>query len=141
MPRLSNTRIIAFSAEKIHRAVMDIESYPRILSFVQSVKILHQEAGLMNVRVFVGLPMLNFSYDCRIESKEPDYVKVEMISGPFKKLTALWKFESVDGTHCKVEYMLDSEFKNPLMELTAGAIFASQINQSITAFEEVLKRS
>ncbi|MEI7669695.1 MAG: type II toxin-antitoxin system RatA family toxin [Pseudomonadota bacterium] len=141
MPKLSNSRIISFSIEKIYQAVMDIDSYPRILNFIRSIKILEKSDSIIKARVFVGLPMLTFSYDCRITYKEPEYINIELISGPLKKLQASWKFTPISENQCQVNYSLDSEFKNPLMEMTAGAIFASQLNHSIKAFEDLLKRS
>ena len=63
-----------------------------------------------------------------------------MISGPFKKLNALWQFKALSEERTEITYFLDSQFKNPLMEMTAGAIFASQLNQSISAFESYLRK-
>jgi coenzyme Q-binding protein COQ10 len=133
--------MVGFPVGAIFRAVMDIESYPEVLSFVRSVRILEKGEGHILARVHVGLPLLNFSYDCRIEFEENSAVQVRLISGPFKRMEALWTFEALDAGRTNVVYSLDAEFKNPIMERTAGAIFASQINHSISAFEERLKRS
>lgn len=141
MPKVTNSKVVDYPATKLYRAVIDIESYPRLLSFIQNVQILEKSDTSMKARVFVGLPVLTFSYDCLIDHKEPEYVKVSLISGPFKKLQAEWVFEPRDDNSCIIHYSLDSEFKNPIMEMTAGAIFANQLNQSIKAFSDALKRS
>ena len=141
MPKVSNSKTVNFAASRIYGAVVDVESYPRILHFIHQIKVLEKTDKVTKARVLVGLPMFTFSYDCIIHHKEPDYVRVELISGPFKRLKAHWQFEAINETQCKVHYSLDSEFSNPFMEMTAGAIFASQINHSIKAFEDVLRRS
>jgi ribosome-associated toxin RatA of RatAB toxin-antitoxin module len=141
MPKISNSKTASFSAEKIFGIVIDVESYPRHLDFIQRIDILEKSDALIKARVFVGLPVLTFSYDCLIEYKEPEYVKVRLISGPFKKLYAEWFFNPLSDDSCEIHYALDSEFKNPIMEMTAGAIFAKQLNQSIKAFLDALKRS
>jgi ribosome-associated toxin RatA of RatAB toxin-antitoxin module len=141
MPEIASERIVPFAVEKIFQAVMDIESYPRTLSFVRKMTILEKDESFIIARVSVGLPMLNFCYDCRIEPEQNRSVKVTLISGPFRRMNALWTFEALGPEQTKVVYALDTEFKNPLMEMTAGALFASQIHQSIRAFEERLKRA
>ncbi len=141
MPKVSNARIVDFSAHRLYAAVVDVASYPRILPFIRAVRILEQTEGVTKAEVSVGLPMLSFSYVCLIHHNEPEEVKVELVSGPFKKLHAHWRFEPISDSQCRVHYALDSEFSNALMEMTAGAIFASQIHHSISAFEDALRRS
>ncbi len=120
---------------------MDVESYSQVLSFVRKVAVLEKAERYIIARVSVGLPLLNFSYDCRIEYEKDRLVRVKLISGPFKHMNALWTFEANAHHETKVVYSLDTEFKNPLMERTAGALFASQIHYSIQAFEERLSRA
>ncbi len=141
MPQIFDTKIVPFAADNMYRAVADIESYPRILNFIRGIDILERSGDAVKARVFVGLPVLNFSYDCLVEFTEPESIVISLISGPFRKLQASWRFEPLGPERCKVHYALDSRFSNPLMERTAGAIFATQLNHSIKAFENVLKRS
>jgi coenzyme Q-binding protein COQ10 len=136
MPEVSNQRIVPFAAERIFQAVMDIESYPQILHFIRKMQILERGSDHIIARVNVGLPALTFSYDCRIEYEENRNIRVKLVSGPFEHMNALWTFEALGADKTKVTYSLDAKFKNYLMEKTAGAIFASQINYSIRAFEE-----
>lgn len=141
MPTVSDQRTVAFPVDRIYRAVVDIESYPEKLAFIRAVEVLERQAERIRARVMVGLPGLNFSYECRIDCVENRSVEVSLISGPFKKLRAVWRFEAVGPNETRILYSLDSQFRNKLMELTAGAIFASQIRQSIAAFEAHLERS
>lgn len=120
---------------------MDIESYPQVLHFIRRMEVLERGMGYIIARVSVGLPGLTFSYDCRIEYEDNRSIRVKLISGPFKRMDALWEFEAVAPDATKVTYSLDAQFHNLLLEKTAGAIFASQLHHSIRAFEERLKRS
>lgn len=140
MPKISSSRTVAFSVARIYAAVLDVESYPRVLSFVRNIKVLERTETGMIARVCVGLPMVNFSYDCRVVGVEGESVTIALISGPFKKLDASWRFEAVGEAECLIHYALDSEFKNLLMEKTAGAFFATQLTQSMLAFEAELRK-
>lgn len=141
MPKVANKRTVSYPIEAIFHAVLDIEFYPKALAFVRDVKVFSHVDNEIVARVFVGLPALTFSYDCRITYKTPTEIKVTMISGPFKKLDALWQFTSLSDTQTEITYALDSQFKNPLMEMTAGVIFANQLNLSIKAFEDYLRKA
>lgn len=135
MPEVSSSRIVDYSAEKIFHAVMDIGSYPQTLSYIRSVKVLRIKDNITDACVQVGLPLLNFSYDCRITSMPFTRIDVKLLSGPFRKLDASWQFKALSETQTQVTYALDALFANPIMEMTAGALFASQIHHSISAFE------
>ncbi|MDG1286909.1 MAG: type II toxin-antitoxin system RatA family toxin [Rickettsiales bacterium] len=139
MPKVSNKRTVNSPIADIFHAVLDVESYPKVLAFVREVKVLARTEGELTARVFVGLPALNFSYDCQITHATPELIEIVMIKGPFKRLNASWKFASLSEKQTEITYSLDSQFSNPLMEMTAGAIFASQLNQSIRAFEDYLR--
>ncbi len=139
MPQVKNSKIVSFPIETIYKTVIDIEGYPKILSFIQDLKILEKSENELKARVSVGLPFFQFSYDCKVTFLENEFVKIDMISGPFKKLHAEWVFErTTDINKTKINYYLDSEFKNPLIEAASGVIFASQLNHSIKAFEEAI---
>ena len=140
MPKASHTRVVPFAAEKVFQAVLDIKAYPRILPFIRSVQIIARSEASLVARVSVGLPLLRFSYDCRIDYTASESIHVTLLSGPFKKLSARWQFTPESADSCRVAYELDSEFSNPIMEKTAGMIFASQIHDSLTRFEASLKR-
>jgi len=141
MPELSSSRVVHYPPEKIFCAVMDIGSYPQVLSYVRGVEVLRQEGNVTDARVQVGLRLLNFSYDCRITSTPFERIDIKLLSGPFKKLDASWQFKAQGENATLVTYSLDARFSNPMMEMTAGALFASQIHHSIIAFEERLKRA
>ena len=141
MPKVSNKRTVNYPINDIFHAVLDVEAYPKALAFVREVKILNRQEEEVMARVFVGLPALNFSYDCRITYQTPEHIDIVMIKGPFKRLNASWQFKSLNAKQTEILYSLDSKFSNPLMEMTAGAIFASQLNQSINAFEDYLRKA
>jgi ribosome-associated toxin RatA of RatAB toxin-antitoxin module len=141
MPYVKKSRTVPFVLSDIYDVVFDIESYPKLLSFIRKVKILERKSSFITARVSVGLPVLTFSYDCLIEFKKNDYIKITLVSGPFKKLNALWKFEKINEKETKIDYFLDSEFQNPIVEMTAGAIFTSQLNHALDVFTSHLRKS
>lgn len=141
MPDVSSSRIVNYPAEKIFCAVMDITSYPQVLTYIRAIRVLREDGNVTDARVQVGLPLLNFSYDCRITSTPFKRIDIKLLSGPLRKLDASWQFKPLGESQTEVTYSLDAVFSNPIMGMTAGALFASQIHHSISAFEERLRRA
>lgn len=141
MPKHANSRILPYSAARIYTVVMDVEHYPNVLPFIRRVVILEQREGEVTAEVTVGVPPLVFSYRCRIIHRPHESIEIEGISGPFAHLRASWKFTEREDGNTRVDYALDSAFRSPLMEATAGKLFARQLDQSIAAFEAELRKS
>ncbi|TFT51428.1 ubiquinone-binding protein, partial [Proteus mirabilis] len=55
------------------------------------------------------------------------------------KLTGGWVFTALDDNACKVEFQLDFEFTNKLIELAFGRIFKDLTNNMVQAFTQRAK--
>ena len=119
---------------------MDVERYPDILPFIQSLKIIHQENSEINVKVGVGLGPFQFSYTCIIKSEPHSSIHISSHDGPFKNMLASWNFEAINEGETRISYDLNATFKNRLMEPTAGYVLAEQMPASIARFEAELKK-
>lgn len=140
MPKYTATRIVPYNQERIFHTMMDVESYPRILPFIKSLKIEEKAKTHLSARVSVGIGPLAFSYRCKITPTPCKQIEVEMISGPFKRLHAIWRFSALSENETEVSYYLDSEFHSRVMEMAGGKIFAHQFQHAIQVFETHLKR-
>lgn len=141
MPQVKGEKILPYAPEKIFGVVMDIENYPKVLSFIRNVEIVQRNNTETIARVFVGFKPLEFSYMCKITSIPFSHISITATDGPFKHLKANWNFEEIGENKTKVSYELNSQFKSRMMEVTGGMIFAQQLHQSIKAFEDVLRKS
>jgi len=48
---------------------------------------------------------------------------MNLVDGPFKKLIGGWKFTPLSQEACRIEFHLDFEFTNKLIELAFGRVF------------------
>jgi coenzyme Q-binding protein COQ10 len=140
MPRLQNSKILPYSASAMYQVVADVEAYPEVLRYIQSLEILRQKDNVLMAQVKVGIGRLAFSYECAITLLPEKQIDIVATSGPFQHLTAQWVFTPLTENSCRVDYRLDSRFRSPLMEKTAGLIFAQQLTYSIAAFEARLRK-
>jgi coenzyme Q-binding protein COQ10 len=141
MPQLQNSKVLPYSASVMYRIVADVEAYPEVLRYIQSLTVVRRAEHVLTALVKVGIGKLAFSYECDITLTPERQIDIVATSGPFRHLTAQWVFTPIDEHSCRVDYSLDSRFRSPLMEKTAGLIFAQQLNYSIAAFEARLRVS
>ena len=140
VPKLSDSRQMPYPADHIFDVILDVAAYPQILPFIRNVQILSSASEQISARVKVGIPPLHFSYSCQIAYRRADYITITSTDRPFKRLQARWQFTPSEAHATLVHYDLDSCFASPLMEATAGRIFAQQLQQSIRAFEVAVKQ-
>ncbi|MDK7838930.1 SRPBCC family protein, partial [Klebsiella pneumoniae] len=49
-------------------------------------------------------------------------ILMSLVDGPFKKLIGGWKFSPLSPEACKIEFQLDFEFTNKLIEMAFGRV-------------------
>jgi ribosome-associated toxin RatA of RatAB toxin-antitoxin module len=142
MPNIQKKKVLNYPVSNIYNLITDVKSFPKISNFIRKVQILEEKENYIISKVHVGLPILEFNYTCKIIFEKNKFVEVTGISGPFSNLYAYWSFNKINNNKTEVIYKLNSKFKNPILESTAGAIFASQFTNAINILEKQLyKRS
>ncbi len=66
---------------------------------------------------------------------------MSLVDGPFKKLIGGWKFTPLSRDACRIEFHLDFEFTNKLIELAFGRVFKELAANMVQALLFVQKRS
>jgi coenzyme Q-binding protein COQ10 len=131
----SETRIVPFSADLMFKVVADVENYPKFLPWVTSTRILQRDGNAVTAEMTVGFSRFKERYVSRVtldhEARAIDVVQTE---GPFRVLTNGWKF-APDGAGCRIDFAIEFEFRNPLLNLVAGAAFERVARRMAEAFE------
>jgi coenzyme Q-binding protein COQ10 len=143
MPAHSETKILPYSAKQMFDLVLNVEKYPQFLPWCLACKITkifnegHFEADLV-----INFKGLTQKYSSDIKASEningEFIIKTTAIDGPFKKLINHWKFQDI-ASGCRVEFLIDFEFKSLILEKVIGVIFEKATNKMIAAFEERAK--
>lgn len=140
MPSHSETRILPYSADLMYAIVSDVEKYPEFLPWVTGLTITRKISDhIFESEMRVGFSGLDERYTSRVtldpETHSIDVVKVA--GGPFRTLENHWRFspKQPDGT-CDVAFAISFEFRNPLLNMVAGAAFERVMVKMADAFEE-----
>lgn len=129
MPRLEQSKILPFKAIDLFNLVLDVENYPKFLSWVDKVTILKKEHNQLIAQVDVKYSLLSQTYICKVDMIEPMdanglwQIIVQDVSGPFDYLNNVWIFKENDLGQSQVDFMIDFEFKNSLLKNLMNNVF------------------
>jgi len=88
----------------------------------------------MTAAVDVSKMGIGKTFTTRNTLQENRRVDMHLVDGPFRSLSGGWQFTALSPEACKIEFNLDFEFTNKLIELAFGKIFKELANSMVQAF-------
>ena len=134
MPQISRTALVPFSAEQMYQLVNDAKSYPDFLPGCTGSRVLELGPTQMTAAVDVSKAGISKTFTTRNTLTSNQSILMSLVDGPFKKLIGGWKFIPLSPEACKIEFHLDFEFTNKLIEMAFGRIFKELAANMVQAF-------
>ena len=138
---INKSAFVFFSQKKIFQLVDDVEHYPEFLPWCGGSKVIKRTEEITEATIEINFKGVKQSFTTRNVKKPFEVMEINLINGPFKKLTGSWKFTDNDENSCKIELSLMYEFDNLVLEKLIGPIFNIIANTFIDEFiKEANKR-
>lgn len=112
--RINQQALVAHSAQQMFSLVMDVESYPEFLPYCTGAEILRREEGIVEARLDLSRGPVSQSFSTRNSFKQNESIELELIEGPFSRLSGLWKFTRVSDAGSRIALQLDFQLRGPL---------------------------
>ncbi len=129
-------RNMPYSAEQLFKLVADIERYPEFLPWCVNSCITRRISDeVIYADLTIGYKMFREKFGSKVTLKEHNLVHVEYLSGPMKYLSNHWKFIAEDDGSCTVDFYVDFEFKNRVLQNIIGMFFTEAMQKMVRAFE------
>ncbi|MEM9840106.1 MAG: type II toxin-antitoxin system RatA family toxin [Pseudomonadota bacterium] len=114
---------VPFHPEQMWDLVMDVETYPRFIPWVEALRVVKRaEEGSvrrLSADMVVRYSMFRESFRSEVNAdREAGKVDVRYVRGPLKDLENHWVFEPTEKG-CIVNFELKFAFKNRLMQTAA----------------------
>jgi coenzyme Q-binding protein COQ10 len=136
MPTHAEQRVLPYSQEELYKLIADVESYPDFLPWCVACRITSREEDVILADLVIGYKMVREKFSSRVTLDPYNKVHVEYLSGPMKYLSNYWRFiPEEDGRSCKIDFFVDFEFKNPLLQKTINIFFHEAVKRMVNAFE------
>lgn len=123
--------------------VADIESYPQFLPWNSAARIRSRDMRPDGTEEIAADLVISFKvfrerFGSRVvlwPQAEPLRIDTEYLDGPFKHMRSGWTFtDRLDGG-CHVEFFVDFEFKNMILQKLIGVVFHEAMVRIVRAFE------
>ena len=139
MPKHSETKHLSYTAEQMYARVADVGSYPQFLPWCSAARIRSRqpqpEGEVIEADLVISFKVFRERFGSRV-TLFPDALKIdtEYLDGPFRYMRSHWAFRP-DGAGCEVDFFVDFEFKNALLQGIIGVVFNEAMLRIVRAFE------
>jgi coenzyme Q-binding protein COQ10 len=142
MTSYTERKQVAYSPKQLFDLVADVGKYPSFLPWCVGARIRSRSADELVADLTIGFGPFRESFTSRVSLQHPDAtgfcaIKVKYENGPFKYLHNQWKF-TPDAQGCVVDFYVDFEFRNFILQKAIGAVFTEAVRVMVNAF---LKRA
>ncbi|GAA0498704.1 type II toxin-antitoxin system RatA family toxin [Tatumella terrea] len=134
MAQISRSALVPFSAEKMYQLVNDVDAYPQFLPGCTGSRIIDSSENQMTASVDVSKAGISKTFTTLNTLTNNQRIHMQLVEGPFRKLSGGWQFFALGDDACKVELSLDFEFTNMLVEMAFGRVFKELANSMVQAF-------
>jgi ribosome-associated toxin RatA of RatAB toxin-antitoxin module len=139
MAQVHKTVLIQHSAKRMFDLVDDVTKYPEFLPWCGGVDLLQQDANTTMATLHIAYHGLHQKFTT-INTKtqqvtdKTSLMEIKLKDGPFKHLEGIWRFTALNDEACKVEFMLNYEFTNGLIDKMIAPVFSHITNTFVDGF-------
>jgi ribosome-associated toxin RatA of RatAB toxin-antitoxin module len=102
-----------------------VEHYPAFLPWCGGATLHSQDDSHTEASVHIRYLGVTQSFRTRNSKVRSSEMRLSLIEGPFQSLTGAWRFTPLTPEACKVEFVLDYAFANPVVEGVLGPVMAT----------------
>ena len=139
MPTHKEIRSLPYTANQMYDLVADVVNYPEFLPWCAASRIktvtFDGPRDIMTVDLIISFKVFRERFTSKVVLHSDGlFVDTEYLDGPFKYMKSTWQFVDVEGG-CTVEFFVDFEFKNAILQRVIGLVFNEAMQRIVRAFE------
>ncbi len=140
MTQVNRSALVLHSAQQMFDIVNDVRAYPDFLPWCASTELLCEDDQSMEATLHLAKAGLKYSFTTRNRLSRPDRIEIELVEGPFSRLTGVWTFEALNSEACKVSLDLVFEFSGKLTGMAMSKVFNQVATTLVDAFVQRAER-
>lgn len=139
MTKHTATADVPYTAQQMYALVADVERYPEFLPWCLALRVvsqsLHEGGGKLTADMVVAYKVFREKFRTEVLFDEVHKrIDTYYIDGPFKRLHNNWIFTDLPDGGSRVEFHIDFEFNNRILQATARAVFEKAFLRMSDAF-------
>lgn len=134
MAQVQKTVLIHHSASRMYALVDDVKKYPEFLPWCGGVDLIKQDYASTVATLHIDYHGLHQKFTTENLKTFPSLMEIKLKDGPFKHLEGVWRFIELNENACKIEFMLNYEFANIIIEKIISPVFSHIANTFVDGF-------
>ena len=140
MPTHADSRVLPYGADQMYNLVADVASYPDFLPWCAAARIRSRRTDgakeVLEADLVISFKVFRERFGSRVTlDKSARRIDTEYLDGPFKYLKSYWVFTDRPEGGCRVEFFVDFEFRNAVLQRLIGVVFQQAMQRIVRAFE------
>lgn len=145
MPKHLETLIIGHRPDELFRLVSDIHAYPDFIKWVRGLRVKNEQVSgdehRCDAEVVVGFRGFVERFSTAVVTNAAEKsVRADLLRGPFRRLVNTWKMEPYGEASSRVEFMIDYEFRNPILSALASTNTETAISKIMKSYMDEARR-
>jgi coenzyme Q-binding protein COQ10 len=133
------TRVLPYSPEQLFTLVGDVEAYPTFVPWITGMRTWNGRVdgpvSTVDAEAQIGFSFLKEKFATRVRrDAEHLTVDVDLLYGPFKRLSNQWRF-TPKGGETTIEFVIDFAFKSRMLDAMLAANIDRAAGKLIGCFE------
>ena len=141
MTNRKTTTVVPYSARQMYALVADVERYPEFIPWCTALRVLERRSEGAQTRLLadmvVAYKVFRERFRSRVVCDDTSLsIDVDYVDGPFRKLVNKWRFSDIAGGGSSIDFEIDFEFRNFVLQTTARTVFDKAFSRMTDAFVE-----
>lgn len=134
MRRIDKSVLIEHSAEQMFALVDAVEEYPQFLPWCGGTEVKWRDEQVTVATIYIDYHHVKQSFTTENTKQRPLSIDMKLVDGPFRHLDGRFRLTELAPGACKVEFQLEYQFSNKLLELVIGPVFSHIADTFVEAF-------
>ncbi len=140
MKKISRTALLPYSAKQMYDIVNDVADYSNFLPWCGDSEIVSVSELEMIASVTIAKAGIRQTFKTRNHLVPNERIEMHLLEGPFKALKGEWSFKVLDVDACKIQFEVEFEVSNGLLNAAIGPIFEHIASTLVDSFCERAKQ-
>ena len=135
----AETKYLPYTAKEMFDLVADISSYPEFLPWCAAARVRKEiQKGVIKqieADLVISFKVFREKFGSRVLLDASKFIiQTEYLDGPFRHMHSVWSFSNSEQG-CEVNFNVDFEFKNAMLQSIIGLVFNDAMQRIVRAFE------
>ena len=118
----------------MYNLVDKVEDYPKFLPWCGGVDLIKRDETTTVATLHIDYHGIRQNFTTENHKVFPGKMDIKLVNGPFRHLEGDWRFIELAEDACKIEFRLNYEFSNFLLEKLISPVFSHIANTFVDAF-------